>query len=188
MTWPDKHQRVTWHISTGDVTHIHEWHDKIRAAWRIYTSELTNINEGRDMTHINGVRHDAYIQMNWPISTSNVTHMEIGRWCIIRNAANRGWISRVTHVNESCHAYEWVQHIWMSRVTHMNESCHTYEWVVSHIWMSRVTHMNESNTHGYRPIMLGVLQKRKKIEDERPCHTWMSLTDMNVSCHAYEWV
>ena len=23
----------------------------------------------------------------------------------------------------------------MSHVTHMNESCHTYEWVMSHIWM-----------------------------------------------------
>jgi len=32
----------------------------------------------------------------------------------------------------------------MSHVTHMNESCHTYEWVMSHIWMSPVTHMNES--------------------------------------------
>jgi len=32
----------------------------------------------------------------------------------------------------------------MSHVTHMNESCHTYEWVMSHIWMSHVTHMNES--------------------------------------------
>ena len=32
----------------------------------------------------------------------------------------------------------------MSHVTHMNESCHTYEWVMSHIWMSHVTHMTES--------------------------------------------
>ena len=35
-------------------------------------------------------------------------------------------------------------HIWMSHVTHMNESCHTYEWVVPHIWMEHVSHMNES--------------------------------------------
>jgi len=32
----------------------------------------------------------------------------------------------------------------MSHVTHMNESCHTYEWVMSHVWTSHVTHMNES--------------------------------------------
>ena len=29
-------------------------------------------------------------------------------------------MSHVTHMNESCHTYEW------SHVTHMNESCHTY--------------------------------------------------------------
>ena len=38
----------------------------------------------------------------------------------------------------------WMSHIWMSHVTHMNESCHTYEWLMSHIWMSHVAHMNES--------------------------------------------
>jgi len=30
-------------------------------------------------------------------------------------------MSRVTHVDESCHTCE------LSHVTHMNESCHTYE-------------------------------------------------------------
>jgi len=83
------------------------------------------------------------------------------------------YISHATHMNESCHTYEWVMsHIWMSHVTyewgmpartstpalssqssstshvtHMNESCHTCEWVMSHIWMSHVTHMNEACRH-----------------------------------------
>ena len=36
---------------------------------------------------------------------------------------------------------KWVMsHMCMSRVTHVNESCHTCEWVVSHMWMSCVTH------------------------------------------------
>ena len=73
------------------------------------------------------------------------------------------WMSHVTHMNESCHTYEWVMsHIWMSHVTHMNEVCHTYEWVLSQIWMSLVTHMIES------------------------CHTYewvMSRMNMNESCH-----
>jgi len=39
-------------------------------------------------------------------------------------------MSHVTHMNESCHTYEWVMsHIRMSHVTHMHESYHTYEWV-----------------------------------------------------------
>ena len=35
-------------------------------------------------------------------------------------------------------------HTWMSHVTHMNEWCHTYEWVESHIWMSHVKQINTS--------------------------------------------
>ena len=74
------------------------------------------------------------------------------------------WMSRVTHMNESCHTYEWVtSHIWMSHVTLMNESCHTYEWVMSHIWMSHVTHMNES------------------------CHTYEWLIHMCDMTHSYVW-
>jgi len=68
-------------------------------------------------------------------------------------------MSHVTHMNESCHTYEWVMsHIWMSHVTHMNESCHTYGWVMSHInlirninvhatRMSHVTHCGSHVTH-----------------------------------------
>ena len=65
-------------------------------------------------------------------------------------------------MSESCHTHECVMsHIWMSRITHMNESCamtihvcamthscmchDSYEWVIydSHILMSHDTHMNE---------------------------------------------
>ena len=38
-------------------------------------------------------------------------------------------------------------HTLMSHVTHMNESCHTYQWVMSHISTSHVTHMNEYHTY-----------------------------------------
>ena len=59
-------------------------------------------------------------------------------------------MSHVTHMNESCHTYEWdMSHTWMSHVTHMNESRDTYEWIcftctneschMSHIRMSSVT-------------------------------------------------
>jgi len=62
-------------------------------------------------------------------------------------------MSHVTHMNESCHTYEWViSHTWMSHVTHMNKSCHTYKWVMSHIWISHVTHMNQSR-HTYEWVI-----------------------------------
>ena len=74
-------------------------------------------------------------------------------------------MSHVTHMNESCHTYEWVMtRIWMSHVTradeslyiydwdmslfrirpitYIDESCHTYGWVTWHIWMSLFTHMS----------------------------------------------
>ena len=55
------------------------------------------------------------------------------------------WMSHVTHMNESCHTYEWVMsHTWMSHVTHMNETQHTSEWVMLHIWMRLSTLPNES--------------------------------------------
>jgi len=66
---------------------------------------------------------------------------------------SRIWMSHVTHMDESCHAYGWVtSRIWMSHVTHMDESCHAYGWVMSRIWMSHVTHMDESR-HANRCIM-----------------------------------
>jgi len=64
-------------------------------------------------------------------------------------------MSRVTHMNESCH-------IRMSHVPNMNEPCHKCEWVMSHIWMSRVTHMNES-CHTCEWIMSQKLHRRKRI-------------------------
>jgi len=48
-------------------------------------------------------------------------------------------------------------HIWMSHGTHMNESCHTYEWAMSHIWMSHATHMNnECDTYERRMRLLQI--------------------------------
>jgi len=57
-------------------------------------------------------------------------------------------MSHVTHMNESCHTYEWVMsHIWMSCVTHMNELCHRYEWGMSHTYewvMSHTCHASRA--------------------------------------------
>ena len=82
------------------------------------------------------------------------------------------WMSHVTHMNESCHTYQWVMsQLWMSHVTHTNESCHTYRWVMSQLWMSHVTHTNES-CHTYRWVMSQI---------------WMSHVT-HTSCHTHEHV
>ena len=85
----------------------------------------------------------------------------------------------------------------MSHVTHINESCHTYEWVVTDIRMSYATHMDESwvmthtHTHRHRP-------ESKLAAEWVMSHLWTScvmsnirmshVTHVNESCHTYEWV
>jgi hypothetical protein len=44
-------------------------------------------------------------------------------------------VTWLVHMRDMSHD---TTHICMSHVTHMNESCHTYEWVISHIWMRYV--------------------------------------------------
>ena len=81
------------------------------------------------------------------------------------------WMSRVTRMNESCHAYEkFMSHIWMSRVTHGNKSFHTYECVMSHWWIIHVTCMNES-CHIYEAFISHIRMSR--------------VSYMHQQCHAY---
>ena len=107
----------------------------------------------------------------------------------------------VTHMNASCHTYEWVMsHTWMVHVTHkwchitrMDESCHTYDSFMLHIWMSYVTYMNESchtcewvTSHAR---MSHVTHEWVTSHMNESRHIWMShVTHMNVARQMYEWV
>ena len=89
-------------------------------------------------------------------------------------------MSRGTHTNESCHAYETVMsRIRMSRVTDTNESCHAYKWVMSHIWKSHVTHTNGS-CHTYERVM-----SHKRMSDATHMNESARLMTSRVT---YEWV
>jgi len=85
------------------------------------------------------------------------------------------WMSRTTHMSESCHTYGWVMsHIWMSHATHMNESCPTHNWwIMVDMSMSHATHMNDS-WHTYEWVV--------------SCRWMRHATYMNESCPTYEWV
>jgi len=41
-----------------------------------------------------------------------------------------------------------MSHIWMSHVTHVNESCHVYEWAMPQICLSRVSLCEFQDSHG----------------------------------------
>jgi len=119
----------------------------MNAVWHIYgwvmshTYEWLIPHNKRVMWHIwmGRVTHERVVARIW----SHVTHMNKSchayEWVVLRI-----WSSRIRHMNESCHTYEWViSDIWMSHDSRLNWSCHTYEWVMSHIWMSHVKQMNE---------------------------------------------
>ena len=115
------------------------------------------------------------------------------------------WMRQVTHMNESCHTYQWVMsHTWMSHarksrkwghtcmshVTHMYESCHTHVWVMSHtcmshgqhasIWMSHVQHECIMPHTGMRPVTREDAGLSSKVAEER--------THLCESRNIYEWV
>jgi len=124
------------------------------------------------------------------------------------------WMSHVTHMNESCHTYEWVATLlsldsgcfftfffWaVSRSStltmQVNGTCRTYEWVMSHIWMSHVTHMNEScHTHEWvaTPLALhreGVFSFFWAVSQSSILSLQVNGTcrTCNKSCHTDEWV
>jgi len=72
----------------------------------------------------------------WFVHTWQDAFVYVARY--MWNTTSHIWMSRVTHINESCH----VSHIWMSHVTRMDASCH-----MSHIWMRHATHtkLNENS-------------------------------------------
>jgi len=125
------------------------------------------------------------------------------------------WMSHVTHMNESCHAYHWVtSHIWMSHVAcveklsdilYMNASigsefdrlswllcfalCCVHEWVTSHMCIIHVTHVNELyliNEGVHR--LWSWWMGLALVSCDVSC-TWMSrLPRVNESGHTYHWV
>jgi len=98
----------------------------------------------------------------------------------VRVVMSHIWMGRVTHMNESCHAYEWVvSHVWMSHVTNMNYSCHTYEWVVSHIWMSHVLPARRSES--------ATAFTTRTCSHSYVKQTWICKTHTNKTRHIYEW-
>ena len=72
--------------------------------------------------------------------------------------------------------------------THMNESCHTYEWVMSHTWIFHVTHMNPScPTRKSRRLRASdqVVWKESYTTCKYMC-SHVFLTHVNNSCHTFQ--
>jgi len=97
-------------------------------------------------------------------------------------------VSRVTHVNESCHTYEWA-------MSNANGSCHTHEWVwrsryvISHMRMSHVAYTIES-CHVHECVMPHIYSVTRRPT----CWCAMSrirtshVSYVDASCHTNECV
>jgi len=89
------------------------------------------------------------------------------------------WMSHVTHMNESCHAYEWVCNVWMSHfidgwvVSYMDESCRIWMSHATNGWLmqtSHVTHTDESYNMRMSHISYGWVMSHM----DESCHKWTS--------------
>ena len=52
----------------------------------------------------------------------------------------------------------------MSHVTHLNESCHTYEWDMPHIWLGHITHTQE-----FRQMWMGESKRATRLNFSKVC-------------------
>jgi len=196
-TWEWVMSHIEWVINAichriefmHHVTPMNEW-------WHVWMSHGTY---EWVMAHIS----TSYVTYEWVMALVSISHATYEWVMTYMNESWQIWLGHVTHIDESCHTYEWfVSHIWINRVTHMNDSCHTYELVMSHIWMSLVTHMNES-CHTYESVMShiwmihGTPRMSYVTHKNESCYTceramshiWMShMAHMKESCHKYEWV
>ena len=165
------HMHTVYHMNV--MPHIwisHIWRKSWCSRFFFVSKKESHVTREWIMTHI-WVRHVRYsiwlerwcskkntsteLHLEWRTCEYGVWHIwrEYGCSCKTFTISSRKWVMshvwrfrgvrHVTHVNESCHTYEWVtSHMWISPVTHVDKSYHTYEWVMSHLWMGHVIHMN----------------------------------------------
>jgi len=180
---------------TRDMTHSHvTWPIHIRCYLFIRDVPLSHVTwrdvTWRDVTWHIHICHDLHKWIMSPIHesrhtfTSHVTHMN----------------GTCTHMNESCHTYEWVTpHIWMSHVTHMNESCHTYEWVMSRTCRTWIQHLAPTTPYHNNLTDVTKGENKQKKTPPRPTQTIdigsqvgppadLLQLCINESCNIYEWV
>ena len=129
------------------LCHANEW-----VMSHIWMSHVTHTNEpcrtygwGTDSTNIKESRTN----IHYP--PSMVSHTWVS---IIKSRMQHVWTCGcVTLINKSQanihHPPCNMSHIQVSHITHINESCHTYDWVMSHTWISHTLHNYEGVTNWY---------------------------------------
>jgi len=152
-TSPGTYIQMSWSIddrcSIYFVTHVNEsWHTHVNESWQTQMNESwhTQVNESWH-THMNKSwhthKHEARARTHeWVMTHIRMSH-GTHTWIRCSIDDTRSSTCNLTLKNES-----WHTHIWISRVSHMDESCHTNEWAYLCTKVTRttirVTHVNES--------------------------------------------
>jgi len=144
-----------------------------------------------------GTWHDSFKCVTWLVHVCYKTIralLEKSPICVRSHVTDMSeswhtWMRHVTHMNESCHRFDWVMsQIWVS--TYMNKSCYRYECVMSQILIRHVTHLM-SHIWTSRSTMRHVahMQDSCLMYEWLWSHIWMSMVShMKGLYHTYEWV
>jgi len=105
------------------VTQINEWCSSFRYLFHIYMGhDVSLMNESCPMW-MSHVTREFVIPYMKESCHRGINHVNMNESCQIRMShVTYEW--DMSHMNQSSHT-------WMSHVTHVNLSCHTYEWVMS---------------------------------------------------------
>jgi len=144
------------------------------------------------MSHI----HTCCVFSGWCSRYVCVTYIRIGCSLAASSRATRIWMSRVTHMNESCHTCEWgIPQMWMRRVTHVKDWFHSHipdksflcvEWIVHSVW-------NESYRHTYIHTYIHTCTVSRASNESvtvcgmncPQCVEWVIQTDIHTYMHTY---
>jgi len=174
------HTRECEYLAPGLHVHI----------WMRHVTHMNASSHRREWVYIApGVRMDVWV--SHVAHENKFCHTREWVMDVRVNGCTCEWMYVWMDVRASGCTCEWMyitpdvrMYTWMSRVTHVNESCHTREWVVSHTWMSHLTHVNEScHTRAY--IYRTYLSVRTWVQTHSPSQKKTNPGDVFVFAQGY---
>ena len=166
------YEGVMSHIWRRHVTRMNEsyiWMPHSCVTWPIHTYGMTH-SYMTWLIHIRGMK--AWLIHIWYDSFILATHEWVMPFI---------WMSHVTYENIMSYMwhdnYDWfIYDMTHSYLSHMNESCHSYEWVMSHIEKSCHIRDIRNMTYSYRTWLIHMNGRTHSYVTSmnESCHIWIS--------------
>jgi len=117
------HVTCEWVMSYVNES-CHMWMSHVTCEW-----VMSHVNESCHMWMSTSRHNESCHIYEWVMSHVNESSWRTSQGHRETKQRREQNIGQPRHVT-----YVWaMSNIWMSHVTHMNESCHTYEWVITHL-------------------------------------------------------